>query len=146
MNEIIQQALKVMESEFIERGDKINHSALVKDYCRLQLGSEKEEVFAVLYMDSNLRMLSFDKLFRGSIAESSVPPRAIARRLFELNASKMILVHNHPSGIVKPSDADIDITKNLSDLFAQLDCKVVDHIIVSEVDALSMAEKGLMRC
>lgn len=141
---IINKALKIMETQFIERGEKYSSSRLTKDYCRLQIGAEKEEVFCVLFMDAQFRMLSFDKLFRGNATESNVYPRAIARRVFELNAVKMIFTHNHPSGEVKPSEADIKLTKSLSALFKELDCEVVDHIIVSGIDSYSMAEMGVM--
>ena len=139
---IIEQALKIMESEFKAGGDKYNSSRLVADYCRLQIGNEPEEVFGVLFMNNQFEMLSFDKLFRGSVTEASIPPRAIARRMFELNASRMVLTHNHPSGDVTPSKADIAITEKFKGLFKEFDCQVVDHIIVSGKSAYSMVERG----
>lgn len=108
------------------------------NWCR------KEEVFAVLFLDSQCGFLGFDKLFRGSINQSHVPPRAIARRMFELNAEKMVFVHNHPSGSLKPSTEDLYLTKKFIDLFKMLDCQVVDHIIVSPIGAYSFVESGDM--
>lgn len=142
MHNLITKALKVMESEFIKGGDKYSSSLLVRDYIRLQLGAEKEEVFAILFMNTQLELLSFDKLFRGSISESTVPPRAIARRVFELNAATMILCHNHPSGSVIPSRSDLEMTTKLKELFKQLDCQIIDHVIVSAIGSYSMAENG----
>ncbi len=141
---IVQKALKIMESEFIKGDGKYNASKLTKDYCRLQLGAEKEEVFAVMFLNSQLELLSFDKLFRGSITETVIPPRAILRRAFEVNAAKMILTHNHPSGNVTPSTSDILITKKFMSLFQEFDCEVVDHIIVSAVDSVSLVELGVI--
>ena len=141
---IIKKALKIMESEFKESTEKFSSSALVKDYCRLQQGNEPEEVFSIMFLDTHLRLLSFDKLFRGSVSEATISFRAIARKVFEYNAAKIIICHNHPSGCVTPSDADIAITKKLHDFLIQIDCKVIDHIIVSAVSSISMVEKDLI--
>jgi len=144
MKAIIQKALKVMEASFVSGTDKYNTSGLVMDYCRLQLGLEKDEVFAVLFMDSHYRMLGFERMFTGTVNQSNVFLRPIVRRMLDLNASKMILVHNHPSGITKPSDSDIQITKHFKTICDALDCQIVDHIIVSAVDVLSMASGGFI--
>lgn len=143
MHSIIQKALKVMESEFKQGTDKLNSSKLTVDYCRLQLGMEKDEVFAVLFMDNHFKMLSFEIFFRGTVNQSGVFMRPIARKMLELNAAKMILVHNHPSGDTTPSNADINITREFKKIFDALDCQVVDHIIVSSTGSYSMMEKGI---
>lgn len=144
MEKIIKKALKVMEDSFEGGGEKINTSGLVMDYCRLQLGAEKDEVFAVLFMDNSLRLLKFERFFTGTVNQSAVYMRPIARRMLELNACKMILVHNHPSGITKPSESDIKLTRDFKKVFDALDCQIVDHIIVSALEVTSMANSGLI--
>lgn len=141
---IIQKALKIMEASFKEGTEKLNASRRVKDYARLQIANEPEEVMCVLFLDNQYRLLAFERMFRGSINEANVYARPIMRKVFEYNAAKIILAHNHPSGSVTPSDADIILTKSLKNLFAQIDCPVVDHIIVTAKECLSLDEEGLM--
>lgn len=142
--DIISQALKVMESQFIEPQDKINSSELAKNYCRLQLGLEKDEVFGVLFLNSQNQLIAFERMFQGSIAESQVYLRPIVRKVLEHNAARMILTHNHPSGSTKPSDADIRLTRDFMAFFRQIDCPVVDHIIVTAKESVSLTEMGVL--
>jgi len=142
MKAVIQKALKVMETEFKKGEGKYNRSRLMKDYLRLQLGSEKEEVFGVAFLNTQFELLGFEKLFRGSVTEASVPPRAIIRKVFEYNASRIVLAHNHPSGKARPSDADIELTKKFKPLFDLIDCPIIDHVIVSALDVYAMADHG----
>lgn len=140
----IQKALKIMEAEFkgAESEESYTTSQKVKDYCRLQLGNELDEVFAVMFMDSRNRLLTFEKLFRGTVNEANVFLRPIVRRVLETNASKVILTHNHPSGDCTPSASDIAITKTFADFLVQINCQVLDHIIVSAKGTLSLIEEG----
>lgn len=139
---IIKKALKVMEESFKEGTDKLNSATLTMDYCRLQLANEKDEVFSIIFLDNHLRMLGFDKMFRGTVNQSSVHLRPIVRKALELNAAKIIFAHNHPSGIVKPSESDLQITRKFKKVLDALDCKLVDHVIVSPIAAYSMRERG----
>lgn len=141
---VISRALRVMEREFKEPGEKLNCSELSKNYCRLQLGAEKEEVFGVIFLDAQNRMIAFEKMFRGTINESPVFARPIVRKIMEHNAAKVILCHNHPSGVSVPSKSDIDTTLYLKKAFDYIDCKVVDHIIVTAKEARSLAEEAFI--
>ena len=132
-----------MEEAFTEGEGKYNQSALTKDYCRLQIGAEKDEVFAVMFLDNHLRLLEFTRFFTGTVNQSSVFMCPIVRKMLDLNAAKIILTHNHPSGIVKPSASDIELTKQFNKVFTQLDCPIVDHIIVLPAASLSMVETGI---
>ena len=142
MQSIIKKALKVMESDFKGGDWSLNASEKVKDFCRLQIGNSKDEIFAVLFLDQQLKNLDFKTFFYGTVNECSVHLRPIVRHALEINAANLILVHNHPSGDCKPSTSDIEITKKFKDFFKELNCTVVDHIIVSPINAVSLAELG----
>jgi DNA repair protein RadC len=116
----------------------------MRDFVRLQIGSKPYEVFAVLFLDVHQRLIACEELFRGTLAHTSVYPREVALRALQLQASQLVLAHNHPSGSVQPSAADIAITAKLTAALALLDIRIVDHVIVGPGQSLSMLDEGLM--
>jgi DNA repair protein RadC len=116
----------------------------VKDYLQLHLAVRPYEVFAVLFLDVQNRMLAMEELFRGTLTQTSVYPREVVLRALHHNASSVVLCHNHPSGGVQPSKADETLTKTLTAALALVDVRVLDHIIVSQGQAASMMEMGLV--
>lgn len=116
----------------------------VARYIQLQLGKAEQEVFACLYLDTRHRLLRFEEAFRGSVNRAVVFPREILRRCLALNASALILAHNHPSGVTEPSQADLRLTRELCDLLSHIDVRVLDHIIVARGATMSFASRGLM--
>ena len=116
----------------------------VKQYLQLQLAHKNHEVFAVLFLDSQNRMLAVEELFRGTLSQTSVYPREVVMRALHHQAAAVVLSHNHPSGSVQPSRADEHLTQTLKASLALVDVRVLDHIIVGQGQALSMAEAGLM--
>ena len=116
----------------------------VKDYVQLQLGQRPHEVFAVLFLDSQHRLIALEELFRGTLGQTSVYPREVALRALHHHAAAVVLAHNHPSGSVQPSRADEVLTQTLKTALALLDVRVLDHVIVGPGQALSMAERGLI--
>jgi DNA repair protein RadC len=122
----------------------INSPKAVKQYLQLELAQLKHEVFAVLFLDAHNRLLSYQPMFRGSLSQTTVYPREVAKTALALGADGVVLAHNHPGGTVRPSQADIDLTRTLSDALALVDVIVRDHIIVAQGRYLSMAEEGLM--
>lgn len=116
----------------------------VKDYLQLHLAVRPYEVFAVLFVDVQNRMLAMEELFRGTLTQTSVYPREVVLRALHHNASAVVLCHNHPSGSVQPSKADESLTQTLKSALALVDVRVLDHIIVAKGQSLSMAEKGLV--
>ena len=116
----------------------------VKQYLQLQLAHKNHEVFAVLFLDSQNRMLGMEELFRGTLSQTSVYPREVVLRALHHQAAAVVLSHNHPSGSVQPSRADEHLTQTLKASLALIDVRVLDHIIVGQGQALSMAEQGLM--
>lgn len=116
----------------------------VFDYLLYELKGEKREIFMVLYLANNNRVLSIERLSEGTITESAIYPREIFGRAYSLGASKLVLVHNHPSGNLTPSREDIRITKLIALAGHLLNMRVIDHLIIGENGYMSFAEQGLM--
>lgn len=116
----------------------------VKTYLRLQIGSLSHEVFAVLFLDSQHRLIALEQMFQGSLTQTSVYPREVLKRALALNAGAVILAHNHPSGVAEPSRADELLTHGLRDALAFIDVRVLDHMVVGASEVVSLAERGLL--
>lgn len=116
----------------------------VKDYLALQLGGLGHEVFAVLFLDHQHRLLELEEMFRGTLTQTSVYPREVVRRAMALNAAAVILAHNHPSGLAEPSRADEYLTQSLKSALGLVDVRVLDHLVVGRGQVVSMAERGLL--
>ena len=116
----------------------------VSNYLKIQLAAELDERFAVLFLTNQYRLISFQRLFRGTINSSQVHIRVIARKALELNAAALILAHNHPSGIAEPSSADQRITTSIKKAMELFDVKVLDHFIVSPDESCSFAMRGML--
>jgi DNA repair protein RadC len=117
---------------------------MVKDYLSMKLGALPHEVFAVMFLDSQQRLISCEEMFRGTLSQTSVYPREVVKRALALNAASVILAHNHPSGVLEPSRADELLTQTLKSSLALVDVRVLDHFVVGAAGALSFAERGLL--
>jgi DNA repair protein RadC len=115
---------------------------IVSKYLISQLTDYEHEVFSVMYLDNQHNLIEFKKEFTGTVNQAQVYPRIIVKRALELNASAVILAHNHPSGSLKASDSDKRITKSLVDVLKVIDVRVLDHMIVSKAGTHSMAQHG----
>lgn len=116
----------------------------VKDFLQLHLGGLPHEVFAVLFLDAQHRLLRLEELFRGTLSQTSVYPREVVKRALALNAGAVVLAHNHPSGLAEPSRADEFLTQSLKAALALVDVRVLDHLVVGRGQVVSMAERGLV--
>ena len=116
----------------------------VRDYLQLQLGSRPHEIFAVMFLDSQHRLIVLEELFRGTLTQTSVYPREVVVRALALNAASVVLAHNHPSGSAQPSRADEALTQTLKAALGLVDVRVLDHFVVTSTEAVSMAERGLL--
>lgn len=116
----------------------------VKDYLQMRLGALPHEVFAVLFLDAQQRLIACEEMFRGTLTQTSVYPREVVKRALELNTASVILSHNHPSGVLEPSRADELLTQTLKSSLQLVDVRVLDHVVVGRTGALSFAERGLM--
>lgn len=116
----------------------------VKDYLQLILGNRAHEVFAVIFLNAQNRLIAMEELFRGTLTQTSVYPREVVLRALHHHAAAVVLAHNHPSGSVQPSRADETLTQTLKTALALVDVRVLDHVIVGRGRALSMAEQGIV--
>ncbi len=116
----------------------------VRQFLQLQIGARPHEVFAVLFLDSQHRLILLEEMFRGTLAQTSVYPREVVSRALALGAAAVVFAHNHPSGSNQPSQADQVLTQTLRSALALVDVRVLDHFVVTASGALSMAEMGLL--
>lgn len=138
--EMSRRALK----EEMQLRDVLSSPQQVRDYLCLRLGSLSREVFAVLFLDAQNRVLAQEELFSGTLTQTSVYPREVVKRALHHNAASVIFAHNHPSGIAQQSRADELLTTTLKDALALVDIRVLDHFIVAGNATLSFAERGLI--
>lgn len=140
---VIKTALEILRKRFI-RGGAFENPDSVRTWLQLELAQEKDEVFACLFLDNRHRLIEFTRMFVGTIDGATVHPRSVVRKAIELNAAAVVFTHNHPSGVAEPSRTDQTLTRRLQDALALIDCRVLDHIVVSAVESVSFAERGLM--
>ncbi len=114
------------------------------DYCRIQFGNNQNEEFHVLFLNNHLELMLDECLQKGTVNHTPVYPREVVKRALEIGASSLILVHNHPSGDVSPSRADIDVTKQIVEAARPLGIAVQDHIIIGAKKHFSFKAKGLI--
>lgn len=130
--------------ENLKANSALTSPGAVRDYLRLTLGARAHEVFVVLLLDAQHRVLSSAELFRGTLTQTSVYPREVVKAALAANAAAVIFAHNHPSGVAQPSQADELLTRQLKEALALVDIKVLDHFIVAGNQTLSFAERGLL--
>jgi DNA repair protein RadC len=140
---VLEMARRALTQELQEQ-PIMNTPKLVKNFLQIELGSLTHETFAVLFLDNQNRLLSFQTMFRGSLTQTMVYPREIAKVALSLGANGVVLAHNHPSGKVEPSRSDLELTENLRQALSLIDVHIRDHIIVSHGQSFSMAEAGLI--
>lgn len=140
---VLELARRALREEFAA-GDALSSPRAVRDWLRLTLAALPHEVFMVLLLDAQNRLIVAEELFRGTLTQTAVYPREVARRALELNSAALILAHNHPSGVAEPSAADRLLTQALKATLSQLDVPVLDHLIVAGNRCFSFAEAGLL--
>ena len=109
-----------------------------------RIGGLEHEVFYVLFLDAQNRLIEAVEMFRGTLTQTSVYPREIIKRALAENAAAVIFAHNHPSGVAEPSRADEVLTRQLKEALSLVDVRVLDHFIVGGHRVLSFAERGLL--
>jgi DNA repair protein RadC len=138
ISELVRRSL----TQHMERGPALDSPSAVGDYLQLMIGNRPYEVFVSLYLDVHYRLIRAEESSRGTLTQTSVYPREIAREAMHLNAAALIVAHNHPSGAVLPSDADRLLTQRLKSTLDLVDVRLLDHFIVSTTDRLSFSERG----
>lgn len=129
-------------AEDMNLSDALQNPAAVKDYLRWVIGRRDVEVFVVLFLTAQHRVITVEEVFSGTLTETRVYPREVARRCLQHNAAGVIVAHNHPSGVAEPSAADRSLTDSLRATLALVDCRLLDHFVVTGSQAVSFAELG----
>jgi DNA repair protein RadC len=142
-NELIAQAVAVLSRRMREK-NHLDSPTSVRDYLRLSLSGRGHEVFVVMLLDAQHRVLHCEELFRGTLTQTSVYPREVVKLALATNAASVILCHNHPSGVCEPSRSDELLTLTLKSALALVDVRVLDHFVVAGNASISFAERGLL--
>ena len=142
-DDILEAARQVIDRK-MRRGAEFTSPAAVKEYLRAKLAGFEHEVFAVLFLDTQHRLIEYAEMFRGTIDSASVYPRELVKEALRLNAAAVIVSHNHPSGNPEPSRADEVLTQRLKEALALVDVRTLDHIMVAGGSTISFAERGLI--
>ncbi|HGM6910865.1 TPA: DNA repair protein RadC [Serratia marcescens] len=140
----IKRALFLLETHLREPGISFTSLGTVSDWLRLRMARLEREVFMVLWLDNQHRLLAHETLFTGSINSTEVHPREIVKAALQHNAAAVLLAHCHPSGHAEPSAADRQITGKIKDALALIDVRMLDHCIVGGMTVYSFAEHGLL--
>ena len=125
--------------------EKLNNSKKIYERFKSLFWNQKQELFYVLYLDTNKRLISSELLFKGTLDSSTVHPREIFKCAVKYSAASIILMHNHPSGSLEPSINDIDFTDTIKTLGKMMGIKIIDHIIFTNESYFSFFENGLMK-
>lgn len=141
--EVIAAARQALDAK-IQRQGNIASPRDAKDFVCLRLGNIPHEVFGVIFVDAQHRVIEFREMFRGTLTQTSVYPREVVKEALQLNAAGVLLAHNHPSGVATPSRADEYLTSTLKSALALVDVRVLDHLIVAGGQVFSFAEQGLL--
>ncbi len=145
-DEIVDAAAKILEGR-AARGEGeavMGAPAEAAQIAILRIGTLEYEAFSAFWLDAQNRLIEYEQLFRGTLTQTSVYPRELARSAIRTNAAAVVLAHNHPSGSLEPSGADRFLTESLKKALAMIDVRVLDHLIVSGTRTSSMAELGLV--
>jgi DNA repair protein RadC len=138
--ELARRALR----EEISSRDALASPRAVRDYLRLALAGREQEIFMLVLLDAQHRVIASEELFQGTLTQTSVYPREVVKCALKHNAAAVIFAHNHPSGVAEPSHADEILTRSLKSALALVDIQVLDHFIVAGTRSMSFAERGLL--
>src|SRR6266516_7164974 len=129
-NDTIKRALKILDAR-MRKSDALSSPSAMRDYLRILLHDREHEVFVVVFLDAQNRVIAAEELFRGTLTQTSVYPREVVKAALAHNSAAVILAHNHPSGVAEPSVQDQALTRTLCEALALVDVKVLDHFIVA---------------
>ena len=141
---IVDKALTILKDRMRVPGVSISSPDDTTKYLTLKLAECEQEKFCVIFLDNRHCLIAFKEMFRGTIDGASVHPREIIKQALQFNAAAVVFAHNHPSGNAEPSLADKRLTERLRDALALVDIRVLDHIIIGGIQAVSFAGRGLL--
>ncbi len=128
----------------LAQGPLLTAPEIIKDYLRMAYANKRYEVFTVLFLDPQNRLIAAEDMFRGTLTQTTVYVREVVVRALDHAASAVVFAHNHPSGSTEPSRADEAVTHTLKAALALVDVRVLDHFIVAGGKMCSLAEIGLI--
>ncbi|CAM3787025.1 DNA repair protein RadC [Polynucleobacter antarcticus] len=140
-HELVKRSLE----EKLSEDSILSSPGYVREFLQAKYGRLPHEVFICLYLDSRLRLIECQELFRGSNNRTAVYPREILKEALSRNASALIVAHNHPSGSSEPSEADLELTQLLYKALQLVDISLLDHCIVSSSGFYSFSDEGHMK-
>lgn len=135
---------RLIQSDKLSGHHLIDSPSACFDYLSASIGYSSRERFMALYLSARKHLLASETLFQGDIASAAVYPRVVVTRALVHHASSVIVAHNHPSGSIEPSRSDIDVTYRLRDALQTLDIELVDHVVVSGAECLSLRQAGYL--
>lgn len=139
---VLELARRALHEE-LRQGETLSSPKAVRDYLRLSLSALPHEVFLILFLDTQNRLIITETLSRGTLNQAQVYPREVVKLALKHNAAAVILAHNHPSGLSEASVADRALTVNLKDALALVEVRVLDHFVVAGSNSpLSFSEQG----
>ena len=144
MFKLVQRATSIVLKQEIMNSNILNTWDKLMEYCMVYMAHSSVEQFRVIFLSSRNRVIADEEQSRGTINETSIYPREVIKRALSLNATAVILIHNHPSGNPSPSDADIRMTYEVMEAGMTLNIKVHDHIIIGKEDTFSFKTAGLI--
>ena len=115
-----------------------------RHYLRTRLLNRRYEHFAAIFLDTRNRIIAYRELFHGTIDTAHVHPRVIVKQALDDHAAALIVAHNHPSGVAEPSQADLAITRRIREALNLVDIRLLDHFIIGDSEAVSLAERGMV--
>lgn len=142
--ETIDQAITIMDAKLKTEIMTCTNVLSIKNFLRLQMEQCQREHLGVLYLDTQLRLIEYRVVFSGAVNYCTVSPREIVKDALQLNATAIIMAHNHPSGESEPSRADVVSTKKTREALELFEIKLVDHFVVGKGQITSMVESGLI--
>ena len=142
-HQVLSMASEIAQSQ-LPGTDALTSPDSVRRYLSVKLSHLEHEVFACLWLDNQHRCLNYEEVFRGTIDGATVYPREIVKCALHKNAAAVVFVHNHPSGVSDPSEADRRITERLTAALDLINVRVLDHLVVGMESTTSFAERGLI--
>lgn len=138
----IRRAITIFEKRFTTNQEVLTSPEAVKNYLRLRIGALEHEEFHVLWLNTQNKLIAVEKLFTGTLTRTEIHPRELVKSALANNAASAIFAHNHPSGKAIASAADLELTENLKAILSKIEVRVLDHVIVTALEAASLSEQG----
>ncbi|GAB3237243.1 RadC family protein [Pseudaeromonas pectinilytica] len=138
---VLEMSCRYLDEE-MKRGDALTSPTATRRFLQARLRDRRQEVFALLLLDNQHRVVHFTELFWGTIDAASVYPREVVQTVLKYNAAAVILCHNHPSGVAEPSRADRSLTDRICAALGLIDVRVLDHLVIGDGETVSFAERG----